>query len=74
MSDLRSDMSGLCQIYRFGGRICPVKLDLTLWKSRSGAKTVILGSDKLTTYKLNIIELREIRRTTRSNLITRNHT
>jgi hypothetical protein len=30
--------------------------------------------DKLTTCKLNTIELREIRRTTRCNLIARNHT
>jgi hypothetical protein len=33
-----------------------------------------LGPGKLTTYKLNTIELRDIRGTTRSNLITRNHT
>jgi hypothetical protein len=32
-----------------------------------------LGPDKLTTYKLNTIELIEIKITTRSNLITRNH-
>jgi hypothetical protein len=45
-----------------------------LWKSRLGAKTMNIGPDKLTTYKLNTIELREIKGTTRSNLITRNHT
>jgi hypothetical protein len=33
-----------------------------------------LGPDKLTACKLNTIELREIRRTTGSNLITKNHT
>jgi hypothetical protein len=61
-------MSGL------GGRICLVKLNLTLWKSRSGAKMINLGPDKLTACKLNTIELREIKGTTRSNLNTRNHT
>jgi hypothetical protein len=43
-------------------------------ESRSGAKTINLILDKLTTYKLNTIELREIRRTTRYNLIARKHT
>jgi hypothetical protein len=43
-------------------------------ESRSGAKTMNLGSDKLTTCKLNTIELREIRRTTICNLIARFHT
>jgi hypothetical protein len=33
-----------------------------------------LDPDKLTAYKLNTIELREIKGTTRSNLNTRNHT
>jgi hypothetical protein len=33
-----------------------------------------LGSDKLTACKLNTIEHREIKGTTRSTLITRNHT
>jgi hypothetical protein len=59
---------------QFGGRICPIKLDLALQKSRSGAKTINLGPDKLMTCKLNIIELIEIRRIIRRNLITRNHT
>jgi hypothetical protein len=66
MSDLRSDMSRLC-------RICPVNLDLTLQKSRSGPKMMNLGSDDLTACKLNTIHLREIKGTTRSNLITWNH-
>jgi hypothetical protein len=33
-----------------------------------------LGPDKLTAYKLNTIELREIKRTNRSNLNSRNQT
>jgi hypothetical protein len=33
-----------------------------------------LGPDKLITCKLNTIEFREIKGTSRSNLITRNHT
>jgi hypothetical protein len=32
-----------------------------------------IGSDKLTTCRLNTIELREIKGTIRSNIITRNH-
>jgi hypothetical protein len=61
-------MSGL------GGRISLVKLDLMLRKSISGAKTMNLGPDKLTGCKLNKIGLMEIWRTTRNNLIIRNHT
>jgi hypothetical protein len=63
LSGFRSNMSGL-------GRICPV------WrqKSRSRAKMVNLGPDKLTTCKLNTRELRENKGTTRNNLNTRNHT
>jgi hypothetical protein len=67
MSGLRLDISGL-------GQICSVKLDLALWKSRSGAKTMNLGPDKLTVHKLNTIEVREIKGTTRSNPNTRNDT
>jgi hypothetical protein len=44
------------------GRICPVTRNFVQQKSRSGAKTMRLGPDKLT------IELREITGTTRSNL------
>jgi hypothetical protein len=33
-----------------------------------------LGLDKLTAHRLNTIELREIKGTTRNNLNTRNHT
>jgi hypothetical protein len=67
MFGLRLDISEL-------GQICPVKLDLALWKSRSGANTMNLGPDKLTVHKLNTIELREIKGTTRSNPNTRNDT
>jgi hypothetical protein len=56
-------MFGLCQI-------CLINLDLELRKSRSNAKTMNLGPDKLTTCKLNTIELREIKGITRSNLKT----
>jgi hypothetical protein len=55
------------------GQICPVKLDLVQWKSRSGVKTMNLGPDKLTTCKLGIKKLRENKGTTRNNLNTRNH-
>jgi hypothetical protein len=43
-------------------------------KIRSGVKTMNLDPDKLTACMLNTIELRKIRRTTRSNLMTMNHT
>jgi hypothetical protein len=66
MSGLRSDISS---IYR----ICPVKLDLALWKSRSGVKTMNLDPDKLTTSKQDTIEHIEKGGITRSNLNTRNH-
>jgi hypothetical protein len=52
MSNLMSDMSGL-------GRISPVKLDLMQQKSRSGAKTMNLDPNKLTTCKLSIKKLRK---------------
>jgi hypothetical protein len=71
MSDLRSDMSGLGQICPVWGRICPVTRNFTQRKSRSGAKTMHLGPDKLTISKLDNIELREITGTTRSNLNSR---
>jgi hypothetical protein len=58
----------------FGGWVCLVKLDLTLQKSRPRAKIMHLGPDKNTAHKLNTIELREIKGTTRSNINTRNHT
>jgi hypothetical protein len=57
-------MSGL-------GQICPVTRNIMQWKSRSGAKTMHLGSDKLTISKLDNMELREITETTRSNLNSR---
>jgi hypothetical protein len=61
MSSLRSDMSGL-------GRICPVTRNFMQWKSRSGAKMMHLGPDKLTVSKLYNMELKEITGTNRSNL------
>jgi hypothetical protein len=67
MSDLMLDMSRLSQI-------CPIKLDLTLRKSRSGAKMMNLDLNKLTTCKLNTKKLRENKGPTRSNLNTRNYT
>jgi hypothetical protein len=74
MSDLRSDMSGLGQICPVWGRICPVTRNFEQRKSRSGAKMMHLGPDKLTISKLDNIELRELMRTTRSNLNSRNQT
>jgi hypothetical protein len=65
MSGLRSDMSRL-------GRICPVTRNFEQRKSRSGAKTMRLGLDKLTISKLDNIELREITGTTRNNINSRN--
>jgi hypothetical protein len=50
------------------GRICLVTRNFMQRKSRSGAKTMRLGPDKLTIRKLDNMELREITRTTRSNL------
>jgi hypothetical protein len=62
-------MSGLEARYVwFGGQICPVTRNFVHQKSRSGAKTMCLGSDKLTISKLNNMKLREIMGTTRSNL------
>jgi hypothetical protein len=67
MSGLRSDMSGLGRYVLFGGRICPVTRNFVQRKSRSGAKTMHLGPDKVTISKLDNMELREIMGTTRSN-------
>jgi hypothetical protein len=64
MSDLRSDMSRL-------GRICLVTRNFVQQKSRSGAKTMRLGPDKITISKLDNIELREITGTSRSNINSR---
>jgi hypothetical protein len=61
MFDLRSDMSEL-------GRICPVTKNFMQQKSRSEAKTMRLGPDKLNISNLDNIELREIIGTTRSKL------
>jgi hypothetical protein len=56
------------------GRICPVTIKFEQQKSRSGAKMMCLGPDKLTISELENIELRELKRTTRSNLNSRNQT
>jgi hypothetical protein len=61
MSSIRSDMSGL-------GRICLVTRNFAQQKSRSGAKMMRLGPEKLTISKLDNMELREITGTTRSNI------
>jgi hypothetical protein len=74
MFGLMSDMSELGRICLVWGRICPVKLDLTLWKSRLGAKMMNLGPGKLMVCKLNTKKLRENKGTTRNNLNTRNQT
>jgi hypothetical protein len=56
---------------QFGGRICPVTKNFVQRKSKSGAKTMRLGLNKLTISKLDNMELREIMRITRSNLNSR---
>jgi hypothetical protein len=61
MSGLRSDMSRLARIY-------PVTRNFAQWKSRSRAKTMRLGPDKLTIDKLDNMELREITGITRNNI------
>jgi hypothetical protein len=55
-------------------RICLVIRNFEQRKSRSEAKTMRLGPDKLTISKLDNIELREITRAIRSNLNSRNQT
>jgi hypothetical protein len=68
MSSLRSDMSRLGRICPVWGWICLVTRNFVQRKSRSGAKTMRLGPNKLTISKLDNMELREILGTTRSNL------
>jgi hypothetical protein len=74
MSDLRLDMSGISWICPDWGPNMAEKTRSHVVESRSGAKMINLGLNKLTTCKLNTIELREKRRITRRNLIARNHT
>jgi hypothetical protein len=74
MSNLRSDMSDLGRICPAWGWIYPVTRNFEQQKSRSGAKMMRLGSDKLTSSKLDNIELRKITGATRSNLNSRNQT
>jgi hypothetical protein len=73
MFGLRSYMSGISQIYLAWGPDMSGKTGSHAAESRSRAKTMNLGPDKLTTCKLNTLGLREIRRTIRCNLIARNH-
>jgi hypothetical protein len=56
---------------RLRGRICPVTRNFVQRKSRSKAKTMRLGPDKLTISKLDNMELREIMGTTKSNINSR---
>jgi hypothetical protein len=56
MSGLRMDMPGVNQICPAQARIYLIRQDYTLWKNRSGAKTINLGPDKLTTCKQDTIE------------------
>jgi hypothetical protein len=58
----------MARYIRFEGRICPITRNFAQRKSRLGAKTMRLDSDKLTISKLDNMELREITGTTRSNL------
>jgi hypothetical protein len=52
-------MSGLGLICPVWGRICLVIRNFVQRKSRSGAKTMRLGPDKLTISKLDNMKLRE---------------
>jgi hypothetical protein len=67
-------MCGKLQICPVQDQICLVNQDYEQWKSKSGAKMMNLGSDKLTTSNQDIIEHIEIDRATRCNLFNRNHT
>jgi hypothetical protein len=64
MSGLRSDMFDQ-------GWICSITRNFVQRKSRSGAKTMYLGPDKLAISKLDNMEFREITGTTRSKLNSR---
>jgi hypothetical protein len=74
MSDLRSDMSDLGRICPSWGWICLVIRNFQDQKSRSGAKMMCLGTNKLTISKLDNIELTEITGAIRSNINYRNQT
>jgi hypothetical protein len=56
MFGLSADMSGGNRIYSVQARICPAKWVNALQKSRSGAKTINLGPDKLMTCKQDTIK------------------
>jgi hypothetical protein len=68
MFGLRSDMSGIGQICLVWGSDSPVTRNFMQRKSRSEAKTIRLGPDKLTVSKLDNMKLREITGTIRSNI------
>jgi hypothetical protein len=59
MSGLRSDMSRLGRICLVWCRICLITRNCEQRKSRSGAKMMRLGPDKLTISKLDNIELKK---------------
>jgi hypothetical protein len=67
-------MSSKLRICPVQDRICLVNQDYEQLKSRSEAKMMNLGPDKLTTNMQDPIEHIELNRATRSNLFTRNHT
>jgi hypothetical protein len=74
ISGLVADLSNKLQICPVQDQICLVNQDYEQWKSRSVAKAMNLGADKLTTSKQDTTEHIEIRGSTRCNLFTRNHT
>jgi hypothetical protein len=53
---------------RFGGWICPVTRNFMQEKSRSEAKTMCIGPDKLNISKIDNMELRKITKIIRNNL------
>jgi hypothetical protein len=73
MSGLKADISIGNQICPAQAQICLIKQVYAMQKSRSGAKMINLGPDKLTTYKQDTIEHIEIKGTTSCNQNTRNH-
>jgi hypothetical protein len=74
MSGLRSDMSRIDRIYLAWGPDMSGHGNIAQRKSRSGAKTMCLGPDKVANSKLDNIGLREITGATRSNPNSRNQT
>jgi hypothetical protein len=66
-----SELGPICPVW---SRICSVTRNFEQQKSRSEAKMMRLGPDKLTISKLDNIGLRELTGTTKSNLNSRNQT